>query len=98
MTQTYSTERLPLAIFLHATSRLRFTGCKRSQSGRVQFFFLDPSNDGPGIELEYERGASAPASAIFASQKFLRQQMSGLSKIEDPKHGNHQILSTATHN
>jgi hypothetical protein len=72
----FTTERLPLAIFLHATERLPFLRCDlSSRSEKIIFVFLDQNSQGPHAELEFDRGAVAPATAIFASQKFLRRTM-----------------------
>jgi hypothetical protein len=72
----FTTERLPLAIFLHATERLAYLRCDLSpRSGKIIFVFFDQNSQGPHAELEFDRGAAAPATAIFASQKFLRRTM-----------------------
>lgn len=76
-TNTFSTERLPLAVFLHATDRLRFLRCEPSSNGKLRFVFDDPEQIGPSAELEFDRGASVSATALFASPKFLRRRMSG---------------------
>lgn len=73
---TFVTERLPLAIFLHATERLGFLRCDpNGYSGKVVFIFSDPDSTGSAVELEFDRGAPVPATALFASQKFLRRKM-----------------------
>ena len=72
----FITERLPLAIFLHATERLRFLGCESADREKVTFVFSDPNSLGSQVELEFDRGAIVPATALFASQKFLRRKMS----------------------
>lgn len=72
----FRTERLQCAIFLHAEGRLQFSHCELAESGKVGFFFDDPDGIGDQIELEFDRGASIPATAIFASQKYLRRRMS----------------------
>jgi hypothetical protein len=72
---TFSTERLQLAIFLHATGRLRFLGCEPNGNGKVRFAFGDPQQVGAQAELEFERGALVAGTALFASQKYLRRQM-----------------------
>jgi hypothetical protein len=72
----FVTERLQLAIFLHATQRLTFAGCEPRGSGKVQFVFEDPRSIGPQEELAFDRGAEVSGSALFASQKFLRRTMS----------------------
>ena len=74
--RVFSTERLPLAIFLHASQQLPFRGCEANESGKVRFLFQDSADNGSQAELEFDRGASVPATAIFASQKFLRRRMS----------------------
>ena len=71
----YLTERLPLAVFLHATDGLPFRGCENSGPGKLRFVFEDPDHAGDRLELEFDRGAVASATALFASQKFLRRQM-----------------------
>lgn len=43
---TFSTERLQLAVFLHATSRLSFTGCQPNGNGNLRFQFDDPERMG----------------------------------------------------
>lgn len=73
---TFSTERLPLAIYLHASQRLPFLGCEAGGSGKIRFVFDDPGKVGPQVELEFDRGAEVAASDLFASQKYLRRRMS----------------------
>jgi hypothetical protein len=85
---TFRTERLPLAIFLHATASLPFLRCVPGSNARVIFEFSDPENRGHQMELEFDRGALMPAVALFASQKFLRTQMSAITGgHESRKHG-----------
>jgi hypothetical protein len=71
----FVTERLPLAVYLHASGRLRFSGCEIPVMGRVEFIFLDPSRQGNQLELEFENGAPVAATSLFASQKYLRRKM-----------------------
>ncbi len=71
----FLTERLQLAIYLHATGEPRFLGCESNGMGKVRFVFEDPDRNGDKLELEFDRGASVPATAIFASQRFLRRMM-----------------------
>jgi hypothetical protein len=72
----FATERLPLAIFLHASDRLRFLRCEAAnRSEKLVFVFADPERLGSELELEFDRGAPVPATALFASQKFLRRKM-----------------------
>ena len=73
---TFSTERLQLAIYLHASERLQFSHCAQAEVGKVSFVFADPEQTGADAELEFDRGASCPATDLFASQKFLRRKMS----------------------
>ena len=71
----FLTERLQLAIYLHATGEPRFLGCENNGMGKVRFVFEDPDRNGDKLELEFDRGAAVPATAIFASQRFLRRKM-----------------------
>jgi hypothetical protein len=73
---TFLTERLPLAIYLHASAKLEFSHCETTSNSKVRFVFRDLQHIGCELELEFERGAQVPATAIFASQKFLRRKMS----------------------
>jgi hypothetical protein len=70
----FITERLPLAIFLHATQRLQLSRCDRV-GGKVQFIFSDPEHIGDQAELDFENGESVPAKSLFASQTYLRRKM-----------------------
>ncbi len=73
---TFSTERLPLACFLHAANKLKFLRAEPNGSGKATFIFADPQQQGDEFELQYESGATVVATALFASQKFLRRKMS----------------------
>jgi hypothetical protein len=74
--RTFATERLQLAIFLHADGRLSFRNCGRIGHSKVCFVFDDPKHIGDSLELEFENGAKVSATSLFASQKYLRRQMS----------------------
>jgi hypothetical protein len=76
LSPSFSTERLQLAIYLHASQRLPFLGCEAGANGKVRFAFDDASGIGPQVELEFDRGAEVAASDLFASQKYLRRKMS----------------------
>jgi hypothetical protein len=71
----FATDQLQLAIYLHAAQRMPFLRCELTSTGKVRFVFEDLDNSGPLAELEYERRAEVAASALFASQKFLRRKM-----------------------
>ena len=71
----FLTERLQLAIYLHATGAPLFLGCENNGTGKVRFVFEDPDRNGDLAELEFDRGAAVAATAIFASQRFLRRKM-----------------------
>ena len=86
MQNTFSTERLPLAIFLHASQRLRLSNCELAEGGKVQFVFADPEHKGDQAELDFENGECVPAKSLFASQTFLRRRMSdALNRKENRK-------------
>jgi hypothetical protein len=73
----FRTERLPLAIAIHASGRLPFIRCERVSPDHVEFVFVDPDTKASDIELEFDSGRlMVAASEIFASQKYLRRRMS----------------------
>ena len=78
----FSTKSLQLAIFLHASEALPFlrTERDRDSTGKVNFIFRDDAGRGSQLQLEYNRGAAVPARNLFASQTYLRQQMSGITE------------------
>jgi hypothetical protein len=78
----FSTKSFQLAIFLHASDSLPYlrTEPDSDARGKVNFIFLDDDGRGPQLQLEYNRGAAVPARNIFASQTFLRQQMTGINE------------------
>ena len=81
----FSTERLQLAVYLHAAQRLPFLGCEAVGNGKVRFVFDDPDSSGPQAELEFDRGAEVAASDLFASQKytFVLPRKAGTSDAPD---------------
>ena len=82
----FSTKSFQLAIFIHACDRLPFLRTEASgEAGKVNFVFGDDSGQGQQLQLEYNRGAVVAARNLFASQTFLRQQMSGIT--ENSKNG-----------
>ena len=89
-TGTFSTERLQLAIYLHASGRLSFTGCHKIGFDKVLFTFADPEHMGDQLEFDFERGALISAQAIFASQKFLRRKMSEALDNRDNRRSQHE--------
>jgi len=78
----FSTKSLQLAIFLHASESLPYlrTEPDGGASGKVNFIFRDDGGRGSQLQLEYNRGAAVAARNLFASQTFLRQQMSGITE------------------
>lgn len=83
--ESFSTERLQLAIYLHASQRLLFLCCEAQGNGKIRFVFDDPDGTGALAELEFDRGAEVAASDLFASQKYLRRRMS--EEFENQKIG-----------
>ena len=81
----FATERLQLAIYLHASEKLAYSHCSIAANGKVRFVFQDPSANGTEAELEFDRGAHVAASALFASQKFLRRKMSEILEDRRPE-------------
>jgi hypothetical protein len=88
---TFVTERLPLAIYLHASGSLNFLHCECESGHKVRFVFVDPEHQGNELELTFERGAQVQANAVFASQKFLRRKMSDALNRKNGKQ-NHETL------
>jgi hypothetical protein len=74
-TQTFATEELPLAAFLHASRHLRFVSCEATGIERVSFVFADPNNEGDKLQLEFESGAECPAAPFYDSIRLLRKAM-----------------------
>jgi len=71
---TFSTMRLPLAIFLHASQRLQFSRCELV-GDKVEFVFHDPLQIGDQAELDFENGECVSAKSLFGSQTYLRRRM-----------------------
>jgi hypothetical protein len=89
MAAKFQTERLQLAIFMHATGGLRLLGCERNGDAKLRFVFDDPQQKGAQVELDFDRGAPVSATSLFASQKFLRRQMTDTlnRRIGEQEHG-----------
>jgi hypothetical protein len=75
MKTIFTTERMQLAIYLHAAERLRLIECVQTRPGTIEFVFDDPQQRGMDYEFEFNKGAAISALALFASQKYLRQMM-----------------------
>ncbi len=78
----FSTKSFQLAIFIHASESLPYlrTEPDSDAHGKVNFIFRDDTGRGSQLQLEYNRGAAVSARNLFASQTFLRQQMSGIAE------------------
>jgi len=79
---TFSTMRLPLAIFLHASQRLLFSRCELVGE-KVEFVFHDPEHKGDQAELDFENGERVPAKSLFASQTYIRRRMTAVLDRKD---------------
>jgi hypothetical protein len=73
--ETFSTEDLPCAAYVHASRKLRFLTCQVSGIDRVAFVFADPNNEGDQLHLDFESGAECPAAAFYDSIRHLRRVM-----------------------
>jgi hypothetical protein len=82
MTAEFSTKSLQLAIFIHASQSLPYlrTEPDNRERTKMNFIFLDNESRGSQIQLDFQSGASVVARNLFASQTFLRQQMSEVSE------------------
>lgn len=76
MNAEFSTKRLQLAIYLHASGKIQFLRTEPNGDGKLRFVFRDVDREGPQLELDFDRGATVSARDLFSSQKFLRRQMS----------------------
>jgi len=93
----FSTKSFQLAIFIHASDSLPYlrTEPDAHNPGKVKFIFLDDAGRGPQLQLEYNSGAAVPARNLFASQTFLRQQMTEIN--ETSKNGDSSNDRTNAH-
>ena len=73
--ETFSTEDLPFAAYLHSARKLRFLTCQVSGSDRVAFVFADPNKEGDQLHLNFESGAECPAATFYDSIRHLRRVM-----------------------
>ena len=73
--ETFSTEDLPFAAYLHASRKLRFLTCQVSGLDRVAFVFADSNNEGDQLHLNFESGAECAAAAFYDSIRHLRRVM-----------------------
>jgi hypothetical protein len=91
----FSTKSLQLAIFLHASELLPYLRVEpdRDANGKVNFVFQDDAGQGHQLQLEYSRGAAVAARNLFASQTFLRQQMSGITENSNIGESNREYKS-----
>lgn len=72
----FRTESLGLACYLFATRKLKFLGCRDSESsGRVLFVFNDPNGEGERHRAEFEAGAEVPAVTFMDTIRHLRRVM-----------------------
>ena len=80
MSTEFATKSLQLAIFLHASELLPYLRTEPNGDGKLNFVFRDDNGRGQQLQLEFSRGAVVAARNLFASQTFLRQQMSGITE------------------
>ena len=83
--KTFRTDRLNLAVYLHASKRLTLTRLDEVQPGKIEFTFNDPEERGAEHAFAFEDGAPCRAISLFASQVQLRRQMS--AKLTPSTHG-----------
>jgi hypothetical protein len=75
LSNVFRTGRLPVAMFIHASNRLRFLNVEPVGDARMEFIFDDPERQGPQLEYEFEQVAKLAANIMYASLKFLRSKM-----------------------
>jgi hypothetical protein len=93
MKEQFITKSLQLGIFIHASGQLRFLRAEADavDPRKVNFVFEDLEGRAAQIQLNFNRGAEVAARDLFASQTFLRKQMSDameISKIGESSNGN----------
>ena len=73
----FVTKRLPLANYLIASKRLKFSRLEpdRRYPNRFQIVFEDPHGDGQIAESEFNSGALVEARAFVSAQTWLRRTM-----------------------
>jgi hypothetical protein len=71
----FTTERIPVAVYLHASKLLNFVRCERTADNRVRFVFDDPEHQGDCLEHEFDEGVMIEAKSIAPAQKFLREHV-----------------------
>jgi hypothetical protein len=73
----FVTTRLNTAIALHASGEFPFVACRlrADTEGTIEFVFRDDAGIGAQREAEYEASRALPVHAVFASQRWLRKQM-----------------------
>ena len=72
---TFLTEDLPFAAYLHSTRKLRFLVCQVNSTGRLAFVFDDPNREGDQLHLSFESGAECAAVSLYDSIRHLRRVM-----------------------
>jgi hypothetical protein len=72
----YKTDRLDVAIYIVATDSLKFSHVEDGERpGKIMFVFHDQLQRGEDLMFAFDRGSLAPANAVLASQRQLRQKM-----------------------
>jgi hypothetical protein len=71
----FRTDRLDVAIYLMASQSLKLTNIERVNPTKVNFLFNDPCSKGDEFVLNFDNGAHCSAKSLFASQRFVRTQM-----------------------
>lgn len=80
LSHVFRTGRLPVAMFIHASNRLRFLRVEPIGDARMEFVFDDPECQGPELEYEFEQGAKLAANIMYAALKFLRSKMTAAGR------------------
>lgn len=78
--KAYRTDRLNVAVYLHASKRLSFIKLEEIQPGKIEFTFDDPEERGTEYAYAFEDGAPCRAISLFASQVLLRRMMTAKLK------------------
>jgi hypothetical protein len=89
----FITKWMQFAIYLHAADGLPYSRTEIDSSGRSWFVFSDKDRLARHLELEFNAGALVPATALFASQTFIRREMSDAKTQGDQTNVSSQPVS-----
>jgi hypothetical protein len=85
--KVFRSESLQVAGFIHAIGALKLIGVETVRPGKLRFVFADDNEQGAELERRFYGGGTVSASALFKSQRYLRQMMSQFEQNENQQRG-----------